>query len=65
MKNINRKTFPTEKSFENLLTFSLAPSTKFKNGKKMFVVQWKRISRKQSTRWQHLSQCNASAIFSL
>ncbi len=27
--------------------------------------QWKGINRKQSTRWQHLSQLKASAFFSL
>jgi hypothetical protein len=27
-------------------------------------VQWKGINRKQSTRWQHLSQLKASAFFS-
>jgi hypothetical protein len=30
-----------------------------------FVVQWKGIDRKQSTRWQHLSRLKASAFFSL
>ncbi len=29
------------------------------------VSQWKGINRKQSTRWQHLSQLKASAFFSL
>jgi hypothetical protein len=28
-------------------------------------LQWKRISRKQSARWQYLSQLKASAFFSL
>ncbi len=28
-------------------------------------IQWKRISHKQSTRWQHLSWLKASAFFSL
>jgi hypothetical protein len=32
--------------------------------KKSFV-KWKGINRKQSTRWQHLSQLKASAFFSL
>jgi hypothetical protein len=27
--------------------------------------QWKGINRKQSTRWQHLSQLKASAFFSV
>jgi hypothetical protein len=27
--------------------------------------QWKGINRKQSTRWQHLSQLKVSAFFSL
>jgi hypothetical protein len=29
------------------------------------VVQWKRISRKQSARWQHLSRLKARALFFL
>jgi hypothetical protein len=29
------------------------------------VKQWKRISRKQSARWQHLSWLKASAFFSV
>ncbi len=29
------------------------------------VIQWKRISRKQSARWQHLSQLKGGDIFSL
>ncbi len=29
------------------------------------IPQWKRINRKQSARWQHLSQLKASAFFSL
>jgi len=29
------------------------------------IQQWKGINRKQSTRWQHLSQLKASAFFSL
>ncbi len=28
-------------------------------------IEWKGINRKQSTRWQHLSQLKASAFFSL
>jgi hypothetical protein len=31
---------------------------------KDLLTQWKRISRKQSTRWQHLSWLKASALFS-
>jgi hypothetical protein len=30
-----------------------------------FAAKWKEINRKQSTRWQHLSQLKASAFFSL
>jgi hypothetical protein len=29
------------------------------------LYQWKRINRKQSARWQHLSWLKASAFFSL
>ncbi len=37
------------------------------NGTAHFVKhkQWKGINRKQSTRWQHLSQLKASAFFTL
>ncbi len=28
-------------------------------------IEWKRISRKQSRRWQHLSKLKASAFFCL
>jgi hypothetical protein len=30
-----------------------------------YLVQWKGINHKQSTRWQHLSWLKASAFFSL
>jgi hypothetical protein len=30
-----------------------------------FLLQWKGINRKQSTRWQHISRLKASAFFSL
>ncbi len=33
--------------------------------KSISLEQWKGINRKQSTRWQHLSQLKASAFFSL
>ena len=32
---------------------------------KLGLQQWKGINRKQSTKWQHLSQLKASAFFSL
>jgi hypothetical protein len=31
----------------------------------IILSQWKEINRKQSTRWQHLSQLKARAFFSL
>ncbi len=35
------------------------------NSNRRFLLQWKGINRKQSTRWQHLSRLIASAFFSL
>ncbi len=32
---------------------------------RVFVLQWKGINRKQSTKWRHLSRLKASAFFSL
>jgi hypothetical protein len=33
--------------------------------KELHFNEWKGINRKQSTRWQHLSQLKASALFSV
>jgi hypothetical protein len=59
---IHGKAWSAELSMEQRVFITLSLITE---GTTETIVQWKRISRKQSARWQHISQLKASALFFL
>jgi hypothetical protein len=58
------RTFLVNRLFLNVI-FTRNQKTAFESVIKETADKWKRINRKQSARWQHLSQLKPSAFFSL